>query len=113
MKGLFLSTCLSGVLVSMGTATEAFAAGAGQPSNAFNPSIGLILSGTYGQFSRDPGDYAISGFPLGPESDPGSRGFSIGESELSISSNIDPDWYGVFTLSMAGDGGVGVENAYV
>ena len=113
MKGLLLSTCLSGVLVSMGTATEAFAAGAGQPSNAFNPSIGLILSGTYGQFSRDPGDYAISGFPLGPESDPGSRGFSIGESELSISSNIDPDWYGVFTLSMAGDGGVGVENAYV
>jgi hypothetical protein len=113
MKGFRVCACVSSALITLGLSTQVMAAGAGQPSNAFNPSIGLILSGTYGQFSHDPADYAISGFPLGGESDPGTRGFSIGESELSMSANIDPDWYGVFTLSMAGDGGVGVENAFV
>jgi hypothetical protein len=93
-------------------AANAHAAGAGQASNAFNPSIGLILNGTYGQFSKDPADYAISGFPLGGESDPGTRGFAIGESELGISANIDPDWYGVFTYAIASDE-ASVENAYV
>ncbi|MGD8569784.1 MAG: hypothetical protein PVJ39_16985 [Gammaproteobacteria bacterium] len=93
-------------------AASAHAAGAGQGSNAFNPDIGLILNGTYGQFSHDPADYAISGFPLGGESDPGARGFAIGESELNLSANIDPDWYGVFTYAMASDE-AGVENAYV
>ena len=99
--------------VSLALAANTYAAGAGQGSNAFNPDIGLIMNGTYGQFSNDPGDYAISGFPLGGESDPGARGFAIGESELAISSNIDPDWYGMFTYSIAGDDSAGAENAYV
>lgn len=98
---------------SLTIAGNALASGAGQASNAFNPSIGLILNGTYGQFSQDPSDYAISGFPLGGESDPGTRGFSIGESELDLSANIDPDWFGMFTYSMASDDTAGVENAYV
>lgn len=98
--------------ISLAIAATAHAAGAGQSGNAFNPSIGLILNGTYGQFSHDPEDYSISGFPLGGESDPGTRGFAIGESELNISANIDPDWYGVFTFAMAGDEAE-VENAYV
>jgi len=92
---------------------SAHARGLGQGSNAFNPDIGLIINGTYGQFSRDPAQYAVSGFPLGGESDPGSRGFAIGESELAISSNIDPDWYGMFTYSIAGDDTAAVENAFV
>jgi len=87
-------------------------AGTDQSSNAFNPSIGLILNGTYSQFSNDPDDYVISGFPTAADSDPGPRGFSLGESELNISANIDPDWYGVFTYAMAGDT-ADVENAYV
>ena len=102
----------SAMLCALLICNDVLAAGAGQGSNAFNPDIGLILNGSYGQFSRDPANYAISGFPLGGVSDPGSRGFAIGESELGISANIDPDWYGVFTYSMAGDE-AGVENAYV
>ena len=113
MKLRLLTTCLFGALVITYIPADVHAAGAGQSSNAFNPSIGLILSGTYGQFSHDPADYAISGFPLGDESDPGSRGFSIGESELAISANIDPDWYGALTFAMAGDNTASVENAYV
>ena len=93
--------------------TSVHATGAGQGSNAFNPDIGLILNGTYGQFSHDPAGYAVPGFPLGDGSDPGSQGFAIGESELAISSNIDPDWYGMLTYSMAGDGTAGVENAFM
>lgn len=106
---LVTCACVSFFIVS----THVQAAGAGQGSNAFNPSIGLILSGGYSQFSNDPANYAVSGFPLAAESDPGTRGFAIGESELDLSANIDPDWYGVFTYSMSGDNNAAVENAYV
>jgi hypothetical protein len=62
--------------------------------------------------SRDPANYSVAGFPLTDGSDPGSRGFAIGESELGIRANIDPDWFGFMTFSMAGDGTSSVENAY-
>lgn len=83
-----------------------------QSNNAFNPAIGLVLNGTYGQFSRDPNHYVLSGLPLAADADPGTRGFSAGESELSVSANVDPDWYAFFTYSMVGDQ-ASVENAYV
>jgi len=112
MKQLVSSACVTAALMTSTVSLQVAAAGAGQGSNAFNPSIGLILNGTYGQLSNDPADYAVSGFPLGGESDPGTRGFSLGESELGINANIDPNWYGVFTFAMGGDE-VSVENAYV
>lgn len=112
MKRILLSASIAGVVLSSTLPAEVFAAGAGQTGNAFNPSIGLILNGTYAEL-HDPANYTIPGFPLAAESDPGSQGFSIGESELSISANIDPSWYGVFTLSMAGDNTSSVENAFV
>ncbi len=99
--------------VSIVLISAAHVAVAGEGSNAFNPDIGLILNGTYGQLSQDPANYAISGFPLGEGGDPGTRGFAIGESELSLSANIDPDWYGVLTYAMGGDGTASVENAYM
>lgn len=82
-------------------------------STAFNPDIALILSGTYSTIQHDPADYALPGFPLAADSGPGERGFSLGESELSMSANIDPQWYGQLTFAMAGDGTSSVENAYV
>jgi hypothetical protein len=81
--------------------------------NEFNPDIALVLSGTYSDFQSDPADYAIPGFPLAEETGPGEAGFSLGESELSISSNIDPDWYGLLTVALTGDGSAEVENAFV
>jgi hypothetical protein len=99
--------------IALAISTNVDAAGAGQGSNAFNPDIGFIMNGTYGQFSRDPANYAVPGFPLADDSSPGSRGFAIGESELAISANIDPDWYGMFTYSIAGNDTAGVENAFV
>lgn len=113
MKRVLVSACITGAISLYGLPGVVHAAGAGQTGNAFNPSIGLILGGTYGALSQNPSGYAIPGFPLGSESDPGVRGFSLGESELDISANIDPDWYGMFIYSMAGDGSAGVENAFV
>jgi len=47
-------------------------------------------------------------------SNPGhTQGFNLGESELGISANIDPDYRGVATLALAPAGGVTVENAFV
>jgi len=56
---------------------------------AFNPAISLILAGTYANLSRDPGQFAIAGFPTGGDAGPGKRGFSLGESELMLSANVD------------------------
>jgi hypothetical protein len=82
-------------------------------ANAFNPAVSVILTGTYGQLSRNPDDYAIPGFALGDETGPGERGFSLGESELAISANVD-DWlYGNLTASLAPDGGADVEEAFL
>ncbi len=94
------------------------AAVAAQPApsreSAFNPAISLILSGTMNHSSLSPSTYAIGGFiPSGTEVAPNARGFSLGESELAISSNIDPDYRGNFVLAMAPDNTVGIENAFV
>jgi len=81
-------------------------------SNAFNPDISLILSGTYANRSRD-SDYHISGFQAAGEIGPGTRGFSLGESELGIYASIDPSFYGGLNLALAPDNSVGVEEAFI
>src|SRR5689334_16503389 len=59
-------------------------------SSAFNPDISLVLQGAAARSSENPDDYQISGFaPTGGEVAPPRRGFSLGESELIMSSNID------------------------
>lgn len=84
-------------------------------ANAFNPALSLILSGTYARTSQDPAGYAISGFhlPAGAEVGPGTRGFSLAETELGIAANIDPWLRGVATISLAPDDAVEVEEAYI
>jgi hypothetical protein len=77
----------------------------------FNPAFSLILSGTYGNLQRDPAIPA-TGFAMNPN--PGhSQGFNLGESELGISANIDPDFRGVATFSILPAGGISVENGFV
>lgn len=95
------------------TAVPAVTAAAG--SNSFNPAISLILSGLYQRSSQDPAQYAISGFqlPADAEVGPGSRGFSLAESELGLAANIDPWWRGVANIALHGDNTLSVEEAYV
>jgi hypothetical protein len=81
-------------------------------ANSFNPAVALILSGTYEQFRQDPAIPA-TGFAMNPNDTGYVHGFSLQETELSLAANIDPQYSGVATISMASDGSVGVENAFV
>ena len=78
---------------------------------AFNPAISLILSGTYGQLRQDPAIPA-TGFAMSAHPEH-SQGFNLGESELVMSANIDPEFRGEITLALEPDDSLGVENAFV
>jgi len=96
---------------------EATAQQANRPAasseGAFNPAISLILQGTYGQLQRDPA-IPTTGFTMSPPNNTGyTKGFSLGESELSIAANIDPQFRGIGTFSLKPTGGISVENGFV
>lgn len=100
---------------NIATQAQAIAQQASRPAasseGAFNPAVSLILGGAYGQFKQDPAIPA-TGFAMTAHVPP-ERGFNLGESELGISANIDPNFRGVATLALAPAGGVSVENAFV
>ena len=82
--------------------------------NAFNPAVSLVLNGVLANLSQDPARFRISGFaPTGGEAGPGSRGFSLGETELVFSANIDPYFRGTLIAALGADDGVAVEEGYV
>ncbi len=81
-------------------------------ANSFNPAVAMILSGTYEQIKQDPAIPA-TGFAMNANDTGYTRGFSLQESELSITANIDPQFSGVGTFSLAPEGGVNVENGFV
>ena len=89
------------------------AANADTNNKTFNPDISLILSGTYSNLSADPDSYAISGISLAEETGPGERGFSIGESELVISANVDDRFFGRFTAALTPENSIEVEEAFI
>lgn len=81
---------------------------------AFNPRISVILSGTYARLSNDPDEYTLQGFiPAGEETGPAPRSFSLGESELTLSANIDPLFYGQATFAVTPENEIEVEEAFV
>jgi hypothetical protein len=80
--------------------------------NSFNPAVAMILSGTYEQLKQDPA-IPVTGFAMNANNTGYTRGFSLQESELSISANIDPLFSGVGTFSLAPEGGISVENGFV
>ena len=82
---------------------------------SFNPAVSLILSGLYTNLSQDPANYRITGFavPSDTEIGPGSRGFSLAESELGIYANIDPYFYGALNYSLHPDDTASVEEAFI
>ena len=82
-------------------------------ASAFNPAIALVLSGSYSSFSQDPTQYRIPGFLAGGEIGPGVQGFSLGESELTLSATIDPWVFGSMSLALAADNSASVEEAFI
>jgi hypothetical protein len=96
------------------TPSAAPAAAPGSGASAFNPAISLILGGSYTHASRDPESWNMAGFqPNGGEVGPGERSFNLGESELTLSANIDPYFSGVLTAAITGEDEIEVEEAFV
>ena len=82
-------------------------------STVFNPEISLILQGTLARSSRNPEEYRISGFaPSGGEVGPAPRGFGLGESELILSSNVDPYFRGQLVAALTPENEAEVEEAF-
>jgi hypothetical protein len=79
-------------------------------SNSFNPQISLILDGQYTSYAKDAHDYKLPGFGLGGEAGLAPAGFSLGHSEIVLSSNIDDKFYGQFTFILAEHSGGEREN---
>jgi hypothetical protein len=99
------------------TAAIAVAPPASAPAGGrgITPEISLILSGQYGRSTRDPASYRIRGFSLPPDAEigPGTRGFSLAETELGFAASIDPWFRGVATIAVTPENEVEVEEAYV
>jgi len=86
----------------------------GSNPSAFNPSISLVLGGSYTHTSRDPEHWNIAGFPSsGGEVGPGERSFNLGESELTFAANIDPYFAGQLTAAITPENEIEVEEAFV
>jgi hypothetical protein len=84
--------------------------------NAFNPALSIILTGRYTHHSLDPEAYVRAGFPLVGEGEPAPQGFSLGESEIALSANVDDKFYAQLTLAAESEDGedeVGIEEAYI
>jgi hypothetical protein len=78
-------------------------------ASAFNPAVSLIIDSKLTRFQRDPSAYRIDGFiPSGGEIGPPRKGFSLGESELAFSANVDHLFRGNARFALAEDGGAGV-----
>lgn len=90
--------------------------GAKSSDNAFNPAISGVLMGGVNSYSRNPDNTKFKGFAMGGEAGLPNRGFSLGESELTLASNIDDMFYGALTASIAESGSeseISLEEAYI
>jgi hypothetical protein len=83
-------------------------------ANALNPGISLILNGVYSNLSRSPGDFRVNGFvPTLGEVEPFPRGFSLGESEIALSANVDQNFRGTGIFAVSPQNEVAAEEAYI
>lgn len=82
-------------------------------ANVFNPQVSFILNGGYNAFTQSPTRFSVPGFALGDAAGLGNRGMSINESELNFQSNVDNRFFASSTLSLAPQGGLRVEEAFV
>jgi hypothetical protein len=80
----------------------------------FNPAISLTLDGRYTDI--DSSELELPGFQLGGEAGLPDNGFSTGHNELSISANIDDQFYGSMTSAIVYEDGsteIELEEAYI
>ena len=66
--------------------------------NAFNPAMSVILQGRYANLSRN--------------SAAGPRGFSLSESEVTMTANVDHKFAGALTFALTPEDTIEIEEAY-
>jgi hypothetical protein len=82
--------------------------------NLYNPGIAVALNGFFTAARHDTGaNERIAGFAAGDDIGHPERGFSLGESEVSFSANIDPSLAGFFDFSLDNENNVDLEEAYI
>lgn len=85
-------------------------------SAAFNPAIGVIFQGQAWNYSEEPDDYVVQGFPYGGEAGPVSEGLGLGETELIMNANVDDKFTAWLTAVLAledGESVIEIEEAWV
>jgi hypothetical protein len=92
-------------------ATAPVASSPSSSLSAFNPAMSVVLQGRYANLSQDPTRFGIAGFAPAAEG-PGPRGFSLSESELMFTANVDHKFAGTLIAALAPDNTVSVEEAY-
>jgi hypothetical protein len=101
--------------VAESTQTKVARQGEGK-ANAFNPEIGLNLMGTLTKTERVPNTWTMRGFVPPGEPDeigpPRRRGFTLQETELAMSANVDPSFRGNLKLALKPGNTIEVEEAY-
>jgi len=98
------------------TAPVAVATTTSSSKNSFNPAISAVLNGTFSDYQNNADDYEISGFSLGEEAGLAREGFSLGESEIILSANVDQLLYGQATIALhdhEGETEVEIEEAFI
>ena len=89
---------------------------ASQNNNSFNPAISMVLNGQFNDYSENTADYELSGFSLQGEGGLAREGFSLGESEITISASIDQLLFGQTTVALhdhEGETEVEIELAFI
>ena len=82
--------------------------------NIYNPGIAAVLNGMFTAAQNDTGEgERISGFSAGGDIAHPVRGFSLGESEVSFSANIDPFLAGFLDFSIDNQNQISLEEAYI
>jgi len=84
--------------------------------SSFNPAMGVIFLGQAMSYDHNPEGYMIPGFPLGGEAGPAPEGFSLAETEINVSANVDDKFTAWLTMPVViedGETKVEIEEAWV
>ncbi|NOQ76301.1 MAG: hypothetical protein GQ475_00635 [Methylococcaceae bacterium] len=85
-------------------------------NNSFNPAISMVLNGQFSDYSAASDSYELSGFALAGEAGLAAEGFSLGESEITLSASVDQLFFAQSTIALHDDNGtteLGIEAAFI
>ena len=86
-------------------------------ASGFNPEIGLNMLAALSSTRINPSSWTLLGFAPAGEPDelgpPRRRNFSLGETELTMAANIDPNFRGYLNLALTPENAIELEEAYV